>query len=152
MYENAYHPKFYADIVGYIVNNNVDWEKVINFANKYDANKILFYCLLFLNEIHQYLFEEDLFDKSILIRIPKGMKNHLYECRSRTLFSDDVVGYHDSEPHELLFNYRHQTASYEHLNSFHHPKRKEDKRRFIEKMEQCGVYNYDYDTYGDITS
>ena len=151
MYENRYTPQHYSDIVGYIYNSDVNWSKLINYSNRYDANRILYYCILFINTIHQFLFSEDLFDQSLLSSIPVGMINHLYECRNGALFSDDVIGYHDSAPHELLFGYRHDTVSFGDLSSHYHSMKKEEKRKTMDKLVACGVFDYNYDTYGDIT-
>ena len=151
MYENIYNPQHYADIVGYMYNNEVDWMKVTNYCNRYDCNRILFYCILFLNEIHQYLFAENLFDQTLLDSIPPGMVRHLYECRNGTLFMDDIVGYHDSEPHELLLGFRHTTAAFGDLSSQYHSMKKEEKNKFLEKVEAHGILDYNYDTFGDIS-
>jgi hypothetical protein len=151
MYENKYTPQQFADITGYIYNNCMDWERVINYINRYDSNRILSYCVLFLNEVHQYLFNENLFEESLIKSIPIGMTRHLYECRSGSLFTDDIVAYHDSEPHELLLGYRHETAFFGDLSSNYHTIEKEEKKRFLDKMAACGIDNYNYDTYGDFS-
>lgn len=151
MYENKYTPQQFADITGYIYNNSVDWERVINYINRYDSNRILSYCVLFLNEVHQYLFNENLFEESLLKSIPIGMARHLYECRSGSLFTDDIVAYHDSKPHELLLGYRHETAHFGDLSSSYHTIEKEEKKRFLDKLAACGIDNYNYDTYGDFS-